>query len=215
MTDSASLPAPAPGPLPWERQPRESDKAWKCFTFYRDSGGERSLESTAQAFGYSSRRQVERYAERHTWRVRVVAWDAHLDALRRDAVEDEVEQMARRHATITRRTLDKFGEWLDAHDMKSMAPGEAIRMLEAAVKLERQARGAPDEPSSPAVNVQVAQGVQVQASAEATSTGDELNELLEQPGMRALLDQLAREEDTPELEGGQDLPSVPGDSPKQ
>lgn len=95
-------------PLPWERQPEESDEAWAAFVVYRDmlmiehDGniiGRRSQREVARRVGKSAT-LMDRWGKRHAWRVRVEAYDADLDRDRRAALRTEAIAAVREHAAV-------------------------------------------------------------------------------------------------------------------
>lgn len=98
--------------LPWERDPDESPAAWGAFVTYRDmisedSRGRRSLKRAAAKhyhgdfeYGVSAAkvRQFEKWSSAYDWQVRVEAWDAEQDRIKRQTHLATVEAMAERHA---------------------------------------------------------------------------------------------------------------------
>ena len=53
-------------PLPFEKQPRESDKAFAAFSLYLSLGAERSTREVGKQLG-KSEGLVERWAARFDW----------------------------------------------------------------------------------------------------------------------------------------------------
>jgi hypothetical protein len=99
--------------LAWERQPGESDKAWRGFQLYRDLGPERSLRAVAEAL-YGERwkygkRTVEKWSSRHDWVDRVRALEARDEMVRREAIEsywrERADDFAAREARIAELVL--------------------------------------------------------------------------------------------------------------
>lgn len=95
-------------PLPWERQPEESDQAWEAFVVYRDmlqvehDGvviGRRAFREVARRLGKSAS-LMDKWATRHKWRVRVEAYDADLDRDRRAVLRTEAIKAVREHAAV-------------------------------------------------------------------------------------------------------------------
>ena len=81
-------------PLPWERQPGETAKAFKAFCAYRDLEPARRsvLAAYRQAKGKPTARQAagiwNKWCAEHRWVERAHAYDLHREALERAARED-------------------------------------------------------------------------------------------------------------------------------
>ena len=73
-------------PLMFEKQPRESEKAFAAFSLYLSLGPQRSLETVAQKFAKSSR-LLKRWSVKYDWQARVAAHGAHLAIVEREAIE--------------------------------------------------------------------------------------------------------------------------------
>ena len=144
-------------PLPFEKQPRESEKAFAAFSLYLSLGPQRSLETVAQKFAKSSR-LLKRWSVKYDWQARVAAHSAHLAVVEREAIE----AAARRNAAVweTREQKLKETEWemheraiaaakrgLDAYMEREKVYAnlaDIARMLEIASKLGRLATGLGD-----------------------------------------------------------------------
>jgi hypothetical protein len=107
-SDRVSKPDPPDKPLPWERQPEESDPAWEAFVIYRDMlviehdgaiSGRRSIREVARREGKAAS-LMDKWSVRHKWRLRVEAYDADLDRDRRAVLRTEAISAVREHATI-------------------------------------------------------------------------------------------------------------------
>ena len=99
---------------PWEQQSRETVKAYKAFSVYRDLGRERSV--TAAYWKVTGRVNAEQaaggwqmWAAKNDWIARAIAYDAHQDHLRlatRDqAIVDVVRESATEYEISQERTL--------------------------------------------------------------------------------------------------------------
>jgi hypothetical protein len=140
---------------PYERQPKETDPAWKSFTQYRDMEN-RTLAKVATALGKSNH-LIERWSSFWRWRERTTAWDRARDDQARAATLAEIEEMQRRHIKLA------LGmQQLGAHELQRVlkaaqekaAAGEAggvglsasdiHRLIDAGSKLERLNRGEPE-----------------------------------------------------------------------
>jgi hypothetical protein len=73
-------------PLPFEQQPRESNKAFAAFSLYLNLGSERSLATVAQKL-HKSVTMLGRWSAKFDWPARVAAHGAHLAVVEREAIE--------------------------------------------------------------------------------------------------------------------------------
>jgi hypothetical protein len=73
-------------PLPFEKQPRESAKAFAAFSLYLSLGPERSTAAVAKELA-KSEQLVRRWSAKFGWTDRVAAHGAHLAIVEREAVE--------------------------------------------------------------------------------------------------------------------------------
>jgi len=73
-------------PHPFERLPRESEKAFAAFSLYLSQGAERSTREVGKQLG-KSEGLIERWAAKFDWRSRVAAHTAHLAMVEREAIE--------------------------------------------------------------------------------------------------------------------------------
>lgn len=144
-------------PLPFEQQPRESDKAFAAFNLYLSLGPERSTRTVGKQLG-KSEGLIERWAAKFDWRSRVAAYATHLAVAEREAIE----AAARSKAAIweSREQALKETEWamheraiaaakrgLDAYMEREKVYAnlaDIARMLEIASKLGRLATGLGD-----------------------------------------------------------------------
>jgi hypothetical protein len=95
-------------PSEWERQPGETDAAWRAFGVYRDLGLTRSLEKLCRALGHRSNTTVKNWCRRHRWVDRCRAFDDHCDAIELAAAEEERRRLAVRHARARVRLQSDF-----------------------------------------------------------------------------------------------------------
>jgi len=73
-------------PHPFEKQPRESAKAFAAFSLYLSLGAERSLSEVAQKL-HKSVTMLGRWSAKFGWPERVAAHAAHLAIVEREAIE--------------------------------------------------------------------------------------------------------------------------------
>lgn len=131
-------------PEPWERQPDESDVAFEAFTVYRDLGPQRSQAAVANQINRELS-QMKAWSLKHRWVTRSLAWDDHLDAVARNAMERARVDMGRKHADAAMKMLEVGLEGLETVREKMQQPDvdpkDVREFIEAAIKLERLARG--------------------------------------------------------------------------
>jgi hypothetical protein len=141
-------------PLPFEKQPRESDKAFAAFSLYLSLGAERSTREVGKQLG-KSEGLIERWAAKFDWRSRVAAHGAHLAVVERDAIEAAARSKAAEWESREQKLRET--EWamheqaiaaakrgLDAYmarDKVYANLADIARMLEIASKLGRLATG--------------------------------------------------------------------------
>ncbi|MEI6078916.1 MAG: hypothetical protein WCS94_25310 [Verrucomicrobiota bacterium] len=141
----------------FEKQPRESEKAFAAFSLYLSQGPERSIEECARKLLKSSR-LLRRWAKQFDWPARVAAHSAHLAVVEREAIEavargkaaewSSREQKLRetewklheRAIAAAEKALDAFME----KDKVYANLADIARMLEIASKLGRLATGLGD-----------------------------------------------------------------------
>jgi hypothetical protein len=160
-------------PLPFEQQPRESDKAFAAFSLYLSLGAERSTRAVGEQLG-KSEGLIERWSAKFDWRSRVAAHAAHLAIVEREAIETVARGKAAEWAN--RETKLRETEWA-MHERAIAASEKALdafmdkdkvyanladiaRMLEIASKLGRLATGLGDgeqrkDDNAPTMRVEV------------------------------------------------------------
>jgi hypothetical protein len=136
--------------LPYERQPGESSKAFAAFVAFRDMGPDRSvLKAYRQKTGKKQARQPgglwNGWATAHDWHRRAEAWDRHLDQQAREAHEQGRREMGERHAKIAVALQEKAVQRLKTMKPEELSSADLLRYAIEAAKLERLARGEPEE----------------------------------------------------------------------
>ena len=160
-------------PLPFEKQPRESDKAFAAFSLYLSLGAERSTREVGKLLG-KSEGLVERWAAKFDWRSRIAAHAAHLAVVERGAIEAAArskaaewqareQQLRETEWAMHERAIAAAKRGLDAYMAREKVYAnlaDIARMLEIASKLGRLATGLGDgerrkDDDLPAVRVEV------------------------------------------------------------
>ena len=144
-------------PHPFERLPRESEKAFAAFSLYLSQGSERSIAECARKLLKSSR-LLRTWAQKYDWAGRVAAHSAHLAIVEREAIEavarGKSAEWASREQKL-RETEWAMHEAAIAAAKKGLAAymerekvyanlADIARMLEIASKLGRLATGLGD-----------------------------------------------------------------------
>lgn len=159
-------------PAPWERQPDETDAAWRAFVVYRDLGPDRTLlEAYKQRYGKetatSPAGHVTAWATAHRWVDRTRSYDAYIERQARAEHEEIWLTRARVHAEdtwrraqdlheraqemlawpLSRTTYSEDGKTITIEPTK-WSMGDAVRMIKIADELERLSLGQPTEHSA-------------------------------------------------------------------
>ena len=125
----------------YNRQPDESDKGFAKFVFFRELGPSRTKDAVAKEFEITPAR-VAQLGMRGQWDFRVREWDQHLDERRQETAIDTVEEMSARHAKAANAGIELAVEVIEATSKEDVTLGEATRLLDTSVKIERLSRGA-------------------------------------------------------------------------
>ena len=80
----------------FEKQPRESDKAFAAFSLYLSLGPERGLREVARKLD-KSLTVVGKWSSKFDWPARVAAHAAHLAVVEREAVDRRLLPLLRHH----------------------------------------------------------------------------------------------------------------------
>ena len=122
----------------------EPARAYRAAMLYLGLGAKRSLrEVCRQVYGENAacRRQIERWSVRWAWRRRAEEWDDLLESECRQAMIVERREMGRRQAAEAKVMQAVALRRLESLDIDEMGPGDVLRFLIEACKLERQAVG--------------------------------------------------------------------------
>ena len=143
--------------LPFERQPRESAKAFAAFQAYLELGTERSHTLVAQKLGLSPR-MINKCGSKFRWAERIAARDAYLAEVERMAIERvaiekavewwKVHEPTRRQAWLeAEQAIAMVHKARERWEKSGRTPGfeGMARMLELAFKLKQFAAGMPSE----------------------------------------------------------------------
>lgn len=87
---------------PWDRQAKETARAFEGARLYFDQGPDRSLARVAEVLG-KSLSLVKRWSGAHAWPARAAAFDLHMREVEQQALEEETR----------RRGEEKAAEWAE------------------------------------------------------------------------------------------------------
>jgi len=130
--------------LPWERQEGESPHAFEAFVTYRDLGPSRSLSKAVKKLNKNKTTLAE-WSSQWSWVERCAAWEAKLDAERRQATLDEVREMQIRHVGFAQSMQNKLAARLNTLDPDNIPLQSVPNWLEVAVRTERLSRDVPTD----------------------------------------------------------------------
>jgi hypothetical protein len=137
--------APEPGPLPWERQAGEGEKAFQAFATYRDLGpGERSVTRVAKTLGKGVRLPT-RWSSRWLWVERARAFDAENDRLRLSRRRAQAEKEDEDEGVALNAAFARALAAVNSLQPKDLKGNQSIAALVEVVKMRRLRRGEPGE----------------------------------------------------------------------
>jgi hypothetical protein len=127
----------------WERQPDEVNKRYSAFCIYRDMGRERSLVKVSNAVGKSKSyiKWLQRVSVEENWVKRAGAYDDYLEKKKREENEAAISEMNKRHIQAALMMQKNIFEKLKTIKSNKVSVIEMTKMLDLAVRIERQARG--------------------------------------------------------------------------
>lgn len=153
---------------PWDRQEKESPKAYKAFIAYKDMGPDRSLAKVVEKAGKGKTgylRQLKAWSAKYGWVARAEAWDDHLADVAVEAMEQKRREMAERQLevanyqqslgriimSIAAQELSRLEETLKGGKPLNLTTDQIARLLDIANRTtgegnrtERQVLGEPD-----------------------------------------------------------------------
>jgi hypothetical protein len=120
--------------------PGESARAFEAFTYYRNLGASRSTAKVAQELG-KAKTLIDRWSADWSWVKRASTWDDEEDRTWRAAASARQAEMARRHVEMARQVQEKLLQRLNTLTVDEIGVRDLPRLLDIAVKIERQAMG--------------------------------------------------------------------------
>ena len=130
---------------PWYRQPGEGAKAYQAFVIFRDMGPDRVVADVAKAMGRASAAMIYKWSAQNNWQERVRQYENHLQKVATKAAEKARTEMLARHANEAMLMQQIALQKLREVNPETVTVGDAVKMVDVAVKVERLARGEPTE----------------------------------------------------------------------
>jgi hypothetical protein len=117
-------------PMTFERQPRETAKAFAAFSAYLAMGPERSLAAVGAKLG-KSKVMMEKWSRKYDWPARVMAHGAHLALVEREAAEAVVRA--------------KGADWAERYsELRESEWRARLELVDLAWEIVRRWRARPD-----------------------------------------------------------------------
>lgn len=136
---------------PWDRQPKETSKAYEAFCIYRDMGAKRTTRSTAEALA-KSETLIKTWSSKYGWVKRAAAWDSAPGKALVEAYADQARRIAEQHDRVATKLLDRLEQNLErlpeGHDPSikwSTAHGAARQGHTLATELVKPESGAKEQ----------------------------------------------------------------------
>jgi hypothetical protein len=126
-------------PETWDRQPGESEVAYKAFRAFRDAGADRSMidvyrQETGRKQAADPSGQWAGWAKAHDWKGRARDWDNHRDAAATRAVARVAEQSGEKWAQRLTAQADAdfaFAQKYAAEMARRLNDADALRAMPA------------------------------------------------------------------------------------
>jgi hypothetical protein len=141
----------------YERAKGESSQAFEAWRLYRDMGVERSVSKVASKC-QKNPSLLNRWSQKWHWQERLAEWEAHLDQVGRQQIEQQRRDMVERHIKIASGMqgigVAKLTEWQrqiaiwsqdPSQPLPEISPSDISKLIEIGVKIERLSRGEPTE----------------------------------------------------------------------
>lgn len=145
---------------PWEKQVWETSLSYAVFCVFRDLGPTRTVSNAVKHFTEQVGRSVlpknvQSWANTYYWHERAEAYDAYIDAIKREEREEKIREMVERHANIAMKALDKVAKRLDSLEPEKITPMTLVKLFDVSTKVERLSRGEPAEEENREVVIKI------------------------------------------------------------
>ena len=146
-------------PNPWERQPKESAKAYAAFEMYRALGPARSIAEVAKECN-KNQSLLNRWSGKWKWVARARAYDQQFEQRNLEDEEEAREEMRARHLQLSRKMQRMAEDRLTKMTAEMLEkPREVTDWLDFAMRVERECLGLTN---GSGINIEVNTAVGVQ-----------------------------------------------------
>lgn len=135
----------------WSRWPKEPAAAWTAFLCFRDMDHPRSVLGAYRDWLEEKGRDKRDpasvpgawsgWVQTYDWHRRVREYDDYLDQRKLTEREQQLSEMERRHASLARLAQGKVLESLQSMKPEDITANSLAQILQAAVRIEREAMG--------------------------------------------------------------------------
>ena len=174
---------------PWERQPREGERAFAAYLIYRDQKPPRVMHRVASQLGRSLA-LIHRWSSAWNWLERTAQWDNYRLMQRDDDSIEAINEMNDRHAKLAKAMSGKIAQRLQTLQPDELSPGEIGRWMQVVSMVERLSRGEATErvDRGASDNVQVNVGVAVTPGGDVPSFDrDHIGEIMDRLAARGIV----------------------------
>lgn len=149
---------------PWEKQRRETPKAFSAFKAYRDMHpSARSLSRAVILFygeerkSESKLRQFKEWSRQNAWVVRASAWDEFKDKEEAKQQIEAIKEMGSRHVRVAKTLQQKAIERLLTLKADELTVADLLGFITTSIKIERTAAGVNNRTEETHVEMQEAE----------------------------------------------------------
>ena len=144
MASDSSLATIPPGP--WDRMVGEPSRAYSALVRYLQLGPERSYAKMIKQYKYNQA-SLYKWAKKHNWKDRVTAYDEYMNREIMARLQNGLAEMCERHVAEAQMLQGKAIDKLRALSPSELTPSDVAKFIDTAIKIERQSRGAADQPN--------------------------------------------------------------------
>jgi hypothetical protein len=166
--------------LPWERQPKESEKAYAAYRSFMEQTPPRRVTDVVERTGKSIS-LLYRWSTKHHWLARTMEYDLTVERGRQAELADARREMNTRHAAIAKHMSAKVAQRIKDLQPDELTPGELGRWMQVIAMVERLALGEVTERTEatgdPSTVINVTENVEQQVVFDRDHIGEVLDRL--------------------------------------
>jgi len=125
----------------WERQPRETEKAYAAFECYLEMGEERTVTKCSQKVG-KNRVQIDRWRGKFNWKERALEYDNFIVSSKAKKVQRKIEAQYARFGKISNQLIALGLKKAKSADPQKLTHREAVDYITLGLKLAEARRNA-------------------------------------------------------------------------